>query len=128
MTGDVSWPKRRVEQRGSEGDVSDLISEEMLAGQEWSQDQPEASLWLARLLVEEGVDLMAAEDPKLARGTPVYVRADADVVGVQRAMARNHIRRLPVLKDQEVIGVLDLVELAMRDLDGGTTAAEVASG
>lgn len=129
MKGDVSHPGDRVGRPGGwEGDVPGLISEEMLAGDLWSEDRTEASAWLARLLVTEGVDLMAAAGSELARGTPVYARADAEVVEVQRAMALNHIRLLPIVKEDEVIGVLDLVELAMRDLDPGMTAAEVASG
>lgn len=129
MKGDVSHPGDGVGRPGGwEGDVPDLISEEMLDGNVWSEDRTEASAWLARLLVTEGVDLMAGAGSELARGTPVYARADAEVVEVQRAMALNHIRLLPIVKEDEVIGVLDLVELAMRDLDPGTTAAEVASG
>ena len=36
---------------------------------------------------------------------------------VQRLMARNHIRSLPVVQAGRVIGVVDLLELAMMDED-----------
>jgi CBS domain-containing protein len=76
--------------------------------------------WLARLLREEGQDLMDVTEAELKRGTPVYVQADSDVVEVQRRMARHHIRVLPVLAAGGLIGVVDLVELAQRDdLDSG---------
>ena len=71
--------------------------------------------WLARLLRDEAVDLMDVTEEQLKRGTPVYVQANSDVVEVQRRMARHHIRMLPVLQSDSLIGVVDLVELARRD-------------
>ena len=76
--------------------------------------------WLAELLRDEGVDLMDASDGALRRGTPVYVHADADVVDVQRRMAQSHIRRLPVVKDDQLVGIVDLLDLArIEDLAPG---------
>lgn len=76
--------------------------------------------WLAELLRDEGIDLMEASDGALRRGTPVYVDADADVVEVQRRMAESHIRRLPVVKDGQLVGIVDLLDLAqMEDLAPG---------
>ncbi len=69
--------------------------------------------WSARLLREEGVDLLAATSCDLARGTPVYVEAGADVVAVGRRMAENHIRSAPVLDDGRVVGSVELAELAL---------------
>ncbi|HVL64012.1 MAG TPA: CBS domain-containing protein [Actinomycetota bacterium] len=68
--------------------------------------------WLAELLRHEGVDLMEAPETELTRGTPVYVDADADALEVQRRMARSHIRRLPVVKDDQLVGIVDLLDLA----------------
>jgi CBS domain-containing protein len=63
---------------------------------------------------------MDVTEAELKRGTPVYVLADSDVLEVQRRMARHHIRVLPVLASEALIGVVDLVELARRDdLDSG---------
>jgi CBS domain-containing protein len=76
---------------------------------------PSTLRWLARLLRSEGVNLVDATTCELGRGTPVWVDARADVVDVQRLMAVNHIRSLPVLEGGEFVGVLDLVDLALRD-------------
>jgi CBS domain-containing protein len=76
---------------------------------------PGAWAGLGRLLRSEGVDLSSATACDLARGTPVYVEADACVLEVQRMMARYHIRSVPVLRAAEVIGIVDLVELALSD-------------
>lgn len=71
--------------------------------------------WLARLLLDEGTDLIHVTEEELKRGTPVYVEAESDVLEVQRRMAHHHIRVLPVLAAGALIGVVDLVELAQRD-------------
>ena len=83
------------------------------------QAKPEAFRWLARLLRSEGVDLSRAAAAGLRRGTPVYVEAGECIVDVQRLMASNHIRSLPVLDRGEVVGFVDLVDLALTaDLAG----------
>jgi hypothetical protein len=71
---------------------------------------------LGPFLREQGVDLCIAEPPAaLARGTPVYVHADADPVDVQRRMAEAHVRMLFVLDDDDVvIGIVDIWELVRR--------------
>lgn len=91
-------------------------------------DSPSGTLtWLAELLRHEGVDLMDASEPDLRRGTPVYVHADAEVVDVQRRMAQSHIRRLPVVKDDQLVGIVDLLDLAqIEDLGQGDEPPSVA--
>lgn len=74
---------------------------------------PEAFRWLASLLRREGLDLLTIAPAGVSRGTPVYVEASACVLEVQRLMASNHIRSLPVLDSGEVIGFVDLVDLAL---------------
>jgi len=81
----------------------------------WKGAAPETLTWLAELLRDEGIDLSAATTADLARGTAVYVEAHAPVVEVQRLMALHHIRVLPVLAGDSLLGVVDLVELAARD-------------
>lgn len=72
---------------------------------------------------------MSDDSAALERGTPVYVHSDADVLEVQRLMAKNHIRMLPVVRAGRVLGVVDLVELAMReDLAPDATIGEAAAG
>jgi hypothetical protein len=92
---------------------------EWIASRPQAEAKPEAFRWLASLLRKEGVDLCRAGAGGLARGTPVYVEARACVLDVQRLMASNHIRSLPVLQSGEVIGFVDLVDLALTsDLSG----------
>jgi signal-transduction protein with cAMP-binding, CBS, and nucleotidyltransferase domain len=68
--------------------------------------------WLAQLLCTEGTNLMEASEGELARGTPVYVEAHIDALEVQRRMARFHIRRLAVVGEGTLVGIVDLVDLA----------------
>ena len=101
---------------------------DLLASGGFDASSPESLEWLVRLLRDEGVDLIEAEPEQLKRGTPVYVHGEADLLEVQRLMAQNHIRVLPVVSGDEVVGLVDLVELAMRDdLAPDADVAEVAS-
>lgn len=68
--------------------------------------------WLGALLRSEGVDLLDAREAELERGTPVYVSAKADIVPVQRLMARHHIRSVAVVDGGRLVGIVDLVDLA----------------
>jgi CBS domain-containing protein len=92
---------------------------EVIPSKPWVDPSSDGLEWLASLLQTEGVDLMRATFTELQRGTPVYVDGDADVLEVQRLMARNHIRSLPVVSAGTVVGVIDLLELAMMDEDLG---------
>jgi len=67
---------------------------------------------LGRLLYDEGVNLMQVAEDQLARGTPVYVDAEAAAIEVQRRMAQFHIRRLAVVGDGTLLGIVDLMDLA----------------
>jgi CBS domain-containing protein len=88
---------------------------DVVAAARWADPSAATLEWLARLLRAEGVDLLRATSRELARGTPVWVDARADLVEVQRLMAANHIRSVPVLEDGEVVGIVDFVELALRE-------------
>jgi CBS domain-containing protein len=90
---------------------------EVITSKPWVDPTSDGLEWLASLLQTEGVDLMRATFTELRRGTPVYVDADAELLEVQRLMARNHIRSLPVVSGGSVVGVIDLLELAMMDED-----------
>ena len=69
--------------------------------------------WLVRLLYEEGADLLEIGDRRLPRGTPVYAKASADAVELQRAMARNHVRCLFVIETQEALAIVNILDLAL---------------
>ena len=87
----------------------------MVSAGSWSERDSDTLKWLARLLRDEGVDLTTATSIELERGTPVYVDGQADVVLVQRLMAQNHIRSLPVVDGGRLVGVVDLVDLALME-------------
>ncbi|MGH2747813.1 MAG: CBS domain-containing protein, partial [Actinomycetota bacterium] len=91
-----------------------MVVGDLMASSRWLDPSTDTLKWLASLLRDEGLDLMAATTSELERGTPVYVEADADLDEVQRRMARNHIRRLPVVDNGHLVGVIDLVDLALR--------------
>lgn len=86
---------------------------DVIGSSDWSEGQSSTMEWLATLLQDEGVDLMQASEAELVRGTPVFVEAAAGVNEVQRRMAQKHIRRLPVVEDGCLVGIVDLVDLAM---------------
>lgn len=92
-----------------------MLVADVVASSEWLDPSSPTLTWLARLLRDEGVDLMGGASPELARGTPIYVEASADVNDVQRVMARRHIRRVPVVDGDRLVGVIDLVDLALRE-------------
>jgi anti-anti-sigma regulatory factor len=69
--------------------------------------------WLVRLLYEEGTELSRIGDRPLPRGTPVYTEATADVIEIQRAMARNHVRTLFVIEAQDALATVNIVDLAL---------------
>ncbi len=73
--------------------------------------------WLAHLLYQEGTNLMEIEEGELARGTPIYVETHVDALEVQRRMARFHIRRLAVVGEGTLVGIVDLVDLARSQSD-----------
>lgn len=70
---------------------------------------------LAEHLRTEGKNLMSATCGDLKRGTPVYVDASADLYEVQRRMSLSHIRRIPVVAGGRLVGLLDLVDVALME-------------
>ena len=110
---------RRVPQTMSSNEDGEprrrLVIGDLVGGGGWADVSTATLEWLGSLLADEGVDLMDATDAQLERGTPVYVRVDADVVEVQRRMAQRHIRRLPVVADGHLVGLIDLLELAQSE-------------
>jgi CBS domain-containing protein len=88
---------------------------ELVGASSWTDRDSDTLKWLARLLADEGIDLMKATSSELERGTPVYVDGEAEVVEVQRLMAQNHIRSLPVVERGRLVGVVDLVDLALME-------------
>ncbi len=90
-----------------------LCVRDVIGTTDWSEGSTSTMEWLASLLRDEGVDLMQASEDELTRGTPVFVEAAAGVDEVQRRMAQKHIRRLPVVEDGRLVGIVDLIDLAL---------------
>ena len=51
---------------------------------------------------------------EMARGTPIWVDADADTEEVLELMMDSGIRRLPVMEDHRLVGMISEADLAMR--------------
>ncbi|NBM16544.1 CBS domain-containing protein [Streptomyces sp. GC420] len=49
---------------------------------------------------------------EMAKGTPRWINADADVTDVLREMQGHQIRRLPVIKDKRLVGMISEADLA----------------
>ena len=62
--------------------------------------------------VAQGYDPASTAAGQLAQGEPVMVPSDADVSDVLRAMENNKIRRLPVIENKELIGIISEADLS----------------
>jgi CBS domain-containing protein len=62
--------------------------------------------------VAEGLDPQTTTASQLARGTPIWVDADADSAEVVQIMAKNKIRRVPVLENSRVVGMISEADVA----------------
>jgi CBS domain-containing protein len=62
--------------------------------------------------VAQGFDCAKTPASELAQGEPVIVISDADVSEVLQTMRNNQIRRLPVIENQELVGIITEADLA----------------
>jgi CBS domain-containing protein len=62
--------------------------------------------------IAEGYDPDVATAGDFAQGTPVWVDADADTDEVVEIMVEAGIRRLPVLEDHRLVGMISEADLA----------------
>jgi signal-transduction protein with cAMP-binding, CBS, and nucleotidyltransferase domain len=69
------------------------------------------------LVVRAVAEARGAEEPvgPLSSGNLIGVDADADVHEAMRLMRQHAVRRLPVLEDGQVAGIVSLGDLAMQD-------------
>jgi CBS domain-containing protein len=63
--------------------------------------------------VAEGRDPETVTANEFAQGTPVWIEASADSSEVLRIMEDNQIRRLPVIEDSRLVGMISESDLAM---------------
>ena len=80
--------------------------------------------------IADGIDPRTTTARELAQGTPIWVDASADASEVLRLMEDNKIRRLPVLEDQLLVGMISEADLAAhvgeRDLSEFVTTVYTA--
>jgi CBS domain-containing protein len=67
---------------------------------------------IAVKVVAEGKDPEATEVSALAQGTPIWVEADADVDHAVELMAEHRVRRLPVIEDHQLVGIISQADIA----------------
>ena len=73
-------------------------------------------------VVAQGKDPAVTEAGELADGTLVWIAADGDVDEALRLMAEHDIRRLPVMEDHRLVGIISQGDIARR-----TSAAEAGA-
>ena len=59
-----------------------------------------------------GRDPQAVTARELAHGTPIWVDADADVAQALQLMEQHTIRRLPVMENHRLVGIISEADLA----------------
>jgi CBS domain-containing protein len=62
--------------------------------------------------VAQGFDPAGTTAGQLAKGEPVIVLSDADVSDVLQTMENNRIRRLPVIENHELVGIITAADLS----------------
>ena len=79
------------------------------------------------LVIRAVAEAKGTDEPvgPLSSGSLIGVDADADAGEAVRLMRENAVRRLPVIKDGEVAGIVSLGDLAMQD-DSASALAEVS--
>lgn len=77
--------------------------------------------------VAEGKDLASIQASEVMSGSPVSVSPDADVHEAARMMSEKQIRRLPVVENGKLVGVLSLGDLAVVNIHEDE-AGEALSG
>jgi CBS domain-containing protein len=64
-------------------------------------------------VIAEGLDPQMTTAGEMAQGTPVWVDIDADTDEVLRVMEESSIRRVPVLEEHQVVGMISEADLAV---------------
>ena len=62
--------------------------------------------------IAQGFDPASTTAGQLAQGEPVMVLSDTDVSEVLQAMESNKIRRVPVIENQELVGIISAADLS----------------
>src|SRR5258705_11573682 len=64
-------------------------------------------------IIAEGLDPQMTTAGEMARGTPIWVDVEADSDDVLRVMESSAIRRVPVLEEHQLVGMISEADLAV---------------
>lgn len=67
---------------------------------------------IAVKVVAQGKDPETTEVGALAEGTPIWVDAGADLDQAMELMAKHGVRRLPVIEDRQLVGMISQADIA----------------
>jgi CBS domain-containing protein len=70
---------------------------------------------IALKVVAEGKDAASVKASDLAEGKPVTIDADASCGDAMKAMSDNQVRRLPVIEDKKLVGIVSQADLARQE-------------
>ncbi|MFE5408014.1 CBS domain-containing protein [Microbacterium sp. NPDC056569] len=79
--------------------------------------------------VAEGGDPASTTAGSLGEGKPVTVGAEDDIEAVLEVMKRHQIRRVPVIEDHELVGIISQadVALSLAPAEAGEAVAQISS-
>ena len=81
---------------------------------------------IAHAVVDHGASALQMQVEQLMSKTLISCALEDDVRHVMRLMVEHNIRHLPVLSDHVLVGVVsarDIIELQLKDLEGGENGA-----
>jgi len=70
---------------------------------------------IAVKVVAAGKDPERVEVSELAEGTPIWVEADVDVQRACELMTEHDVRRLPVIEDHKLVGIISQADIARHE-------------
>jgi CBS domain-containing protein len=63
-------------------------------------------------VIAEGLDPQMTTAGEMAQGTPIWVDVEADADDVLRVMTESSIRRVPVMEEHQLVGMISEADLA----------------
>ena len=78
--------------------------------------------------IAEGRDPASTTAGSLAEGKPIYVNADDDIHEVMTLMKQHQVRRLPVIDDHRLVGIVSQGDIALTASakDTGRTVEQIS--
>lgn len=81
--------------------------------------------------VAEGKDLTSMQVSEIMSTNPVSIKPEADIHEAARLMSENQIRRLPVIENGKLVGMLSLGDLAVENIhedEAGEALSDISQG